>query len=77
MKRTAIFLSISLLAALASIPSANAQAGPPAITEAEASVIAVDAYLYFYPLVTMDLTRKQLINLQTEQGFRRAHEHIQ
>ena len=69
MKRTAIFLSMSLLAALASIPSANAQAGPPAITEAEASVIAVDAYLYFYPLVTMDLTRKQLINSDPSKGI--------
>ena len=69
MKRTAIFLSMSFLAALASIPSANAQAGPPAITEAEASVIAVDAYLYFYPLVTMDLTRKQLINSDPSKGI--------
>lgn len=28
----------------------------------EAQSIAVDAYIYFYPLITMDVTRKQLIN---------------
>ena len=37
--------------------------------EAEASAIAVDAYLYFYPLVTMDLTRKQLINTEPGKGI--------
>ena len=33
-----------------------------AVTEEEAHAIGVDAYLYFYSLVTMDLTRKQLTN---------------
>ena len=69
MKRTAILLSISLLTALTTIPSANAQAGAPAISEAEAHAIAVDAYLYFYPLVSMDLTRKQLINTPPGKGI--------
>ena len=30
----------------------------------EAHAIGVDAYLYFYPLVTMDLTRRQLTNVE-------------
>ncbi len=34
------------------------------ITENEAHAIGVDAYLYFYPLVTMELTRRQLTNQQ-------------
>ena len=34
----------------------------PALTADEAHAIGVDAYLYFYPLITMDLTRKQSIN---------------
>ena len=69
MKRTAILFSMSLLAALTSAPCANAQAGAPAIPEAEARSIAVDAYIYFYPLVSMDLTRKQLINMPPGAGL--------
>ena len=69
MKRTAILLSMSLLTTLTTVPSANAQTGAPAISEAEASAIAVDAYVYFYPLISMDLTRKQLINTEPGKGF--------
>ncbi len=39
-----------------------------AITEQEAQSIARDAYLYFYPLVTMDVTRKQLTNVEPGKG---------
>jgi hypothetical protein len=39
-----------------------------AITEEEAHAIGVNAYLYFYPLVTMDLTRKQLTNQEPGPG---------
>jgi hypothetical protein len=40
-----------------------------AVTEQEAQDIAVDAYVYFYPLVTMDVTRKQLTNLEPGKSF--------
>jgi hypothetical protein len=40
-----------------------------AISEAEARSIATEAYLYFYPLVTMDLTRKQLTNVKAGSGM--------
>jgi hypothetical protein len=48
---------------------ATAQAKP--ISEQEAHAIGVDAYLYFYPLVTMDLTRRQMTNVPAgkELGF--------
>jgi hypothetical protein len=39
-----------------------------AITEDEAHAIGVDAYLYFYSPVTMDLTRKQLTNQEPTPG---------
>src|ERR1700757_134276 len=61
MKRTIlpILISVGLFAALTTPTSAQ-----PAITEQEAHAIGVDAYLYFYPLITMDLTRKQSTNIE-------------
>ncbi|MGZ8401322.1 MAG: DUF1254 domain-containing protein [Methyloceanibacter sp.] len=53
-------LSLMFLPAL--MPEAQA------ITEDEAHSIGVDAYLYFYPLVTMDITRKQLTNMEPGAG---------
>jgi hypothetical protein len=38
------------------------------ISEQEARTIGIDAYIYFYPLVTMDVTRKQLTNLTPAPG---------
>src|SRR5262245_4284590 len=42
-----------------------------AISEQEAHTIGVEAYLYFYPLLTMDLTRRQMTNVPAgnEPGF--------
>ena len=54
-------VAVIALALGAGLPVA-AQAAEP-ISEDEAHAIGVDAYLYFYPLVTMDLTRKQLTNV--------------
>jgi hypothetical protein len=66
MKRTApaFLLSTSLLASLAAPTTVQA-----ATTEQEAHAIAVDAYLYFYPLVMMDVTRKQSTNIEPGKEF--------
>ncbi len=69
MKRAAVLLSLGLFAAFVATPPTRAQNSAPAITEEEAHAIAVEAYLYFYPLVTMDLTRKQLVNTPPGKGL--------
>ena len=39
------------------------------ITEEAAHAIGVDAYLYFYPLISMDITRKQSTNIEAGKEF--------
>ena len=36
---------------------------PVVRTSSEAAAVAIDAYVYFYPLVTMNVTRKQATNV--------------
>jgi hypothetical protein len=57
-------VAASALASAIPMDRARAQAAamPSAIAEQEARAIGVDAYLYFYPLITMDLTRRQAGN---------------
>jgi hypothetical protein len=44
--------------------------GPaPALTQDQARSIAVDAYVYFYALLTMDVTRKQFTNIEAGKEF--------
>jgi hypothetical protein len=63
--------STALTVAALAMQTAPGAAQMAPLTEQEAHAIAVDAYLYFYPLVTMDLTRRQMTNVPAgkEPGF--------
>jgi hypothetical protein len=50
-------------------PPALAQGAQSSLTEEEAHAVAVDSYVYFYPLISMDVTRKQLINSEPGTGI--------
>ncbi|AYG58190.1 DUF1254 domain-containing protein [Rhizobium jaguaris] len=69
--RTTVFgLVSSLLFSVACL-------APPAlaaesVSSEEAHAIAVDAYIYLYPLVTMDITRKQATNVEAGKVFGRG-----
>src|SRR5271163_2408542 len=39
------------------------------ITEQAAHAIGIDAYIYFYPLLSMDITRKQFTNIEPGKEF--------
>ena len=56
------------LRCLVLLPVETAQA-QSSITEEEAYAIGVNAYLYFYPLITMDITRKQFTNVEPGKGL--------
>ncbi len=60
--------AVALTFASAPISIETAKAQQP-VSEQEAYAIAVDAYLYFYPLVTMDVTRQQLSNVEPGKGL--------
>jgi len=56
-------VAVALLCGLA-FPQHIASSAEP-VTPELAHAIAVDAYLYFYPLVTMDITRLQCTNIES------------
>ncbi|MEA2793504.1 MAG: hypothetical protein QOI87_884 [Bradyrhizobium sp.] len=59
MNKITTSLFLGLLIGLALPHAAQAQS---ALTEQEAQAIALDAYIYFYPIMSMDLSRKQFTN---------------
>jgi hypothetical protein len=60
--------SAAVLSGLFLMVSTVAPSTAQSISANEAQTIAAEAYVYFYPLVTMDLTRKQAINTDPRTG---------
>jgi hypothetical protein len=72
MRRFAIAMSFGLLLNPVLGEGTIAQSTPAPITEAEAHAIGVDAYIYFYPLISMDITRRQATNIEPGKLFGRG-----
>jgi hypothetical protein len=64
MHKNTAALILGFVLVLASTPSAMTQSASSALTEQEAHSIGVDAYVYFYSLVTMEVTRRQFTNIE-------------
>src|SRR5580692_7450485 len=62
----AVAVACVLIACSDSGTKSDAASGQPGVEEAVS--IATEAYIYGYPLVTMDMTRKQLTNVATPSG---------
>jgi len=62
--------TFALFAALAgsTLLTPNSWADAATLTPEDAQSIATEAYLYFYPLLTMDITRQQLTNVEPKPG---------
>jgi hypothetical protein len=71
-RRAATFTALSLLASTATIRSAAALDGPlqELVDGAEDFAIGSDAYVYGYPLVTMEITRRVITNVPAVEGTR-------
>ena len=72
-RRTFGLGTISFLALAAGSPAARAQSDGPImnlVESAEEFGIAVDAYIYGYPLVTMEMTRRIVSNVAKPEGTR-------
>jgi hypothetical protein len=62
-------LALALLLVVFGSPHASAQQGANPLGADEASAIATDAYIYGYPLVTMEYTRRVLTNVAEASGL--------
>lgn len=69
-----VLLSLISIVAGAPVAAQAPAASPaaPALAPAEALRIAVEGYVYLYPLVTMEVTRKQLTNVEAGKVFGRG-----
>lgn len=68
MFRRAAVLSLFILSLLCLAPVSHAQ--EKNLTEDQAKMVGVDAYIFGYPLVTMEVTRKVMTNVASVEGTR-------
>jgi len=70
------FISLAAVASLAAATDSKTGSSPKAakvkgkVTAREALEIATDAYVFGYPLVTMDMTRRVMTNVRQSEGMR-------
>ncbi len=57
-----------IIALILAATGTSAHAANP-ITPEEVHSIGIEAYIYFYPIVTMDVTRKQMANTERPEGM--------
>src|SRR5512137_1059382 len=63
-------MALALAAAGNTASGAGSAAGKGALTPREALEIATDAYVYGYPLVTMDAARRVMTNVRQPEALR-------
>ena len=69
-RRSATIGGLSLLAGTSMSTMARAEIGEGLFEGLEEFWLATDAYIYGYPLVTMEMTRSIMTNVATPQGNR-------
>ena len=67
--RATAFLRLLVVAVVGCALFGVAPASAQSVSEEEAHAIGVDAYVYFYSLVTMDVTRRQMTNIEPGKKF--------
>ncbi|HMP05446.1 MAG TPA: hypothetical protein PJ982_03770, partial [Lacipirellulaceae bacterium] len=75
MARRARFSAVIVLAVCAAVGTTSPSAAQ-SLSPAEAKQLAVEAYIYGYPLITMEMTRRVLTNVAQAEGTRAPMGHL-
>src|SRR5262249_26897576 len=65
-----MMLSVALFASCGWKPGAGVKGVEADVREHEAKDTAIDAYIFGYPLVTMEMTRRVMTNVPADEGTR-------